>query len=159
MDEPTFAAFAEEARPRLLRDAHRLCGDWHEAEDLVQTTLERIYARWECLTNHDQLGGYARKALTYIYLNERRRLRWRYEIGLDQLPEIADRPVPLADFLVVRAAVRQLAPRQRAVIALRFWEDLSVQQASDALGCPSGTVTSQTYRALRVLRDALEARD
>lgn len=155
---PGFDVYAHTVRNWLHREAYRLCSDWHEAEDLVQLTLHKVHRRWEHLDGRDVLGGYTHRTLLRTYLNERRRPRWRYEICLADVP---DRPTSLPGdqmnetHTALMTAVRQLGSRQRAVIALRFWQDLSVEQTATALGCTPGTVTSQTHRALARLRVTL----
>jgi RNA polymerase sigma-70 factor (sigma-E family) len=150
-----FTVFAASIRKRLHREAYRLCGDWHEAEDLVQLTLYRVYRRWEQLTRHEELSAYTRQALLRAYHSERRRLRWKCEISQDELPELRSVDPNIDNRITMINSVRRLAPRQRAVVILRFWEDLSVEQAAAILGCSTGTVTSQTHRALNTLRHIL----
>lgn len=152
-----FDNLAQMIRPALRRQAFQLCGDWHEADDLVQITLWRIYLRWDALTEHEQLAAYFRRTLLRTYLQEHRRPRWRFEASWAQPPDgIPEGPV-IDECIVLRAAVSQLAARQRAVITLRFLLDLSVQQTAVMLGCTTGTVTSQTHRALATLRRDLSA--
>jgi RNA polymerase sigma-70 factor (sigma-E family) len=143
----------------LHQAAYRLCGDWHEAEDLVQVALYRIYYRWDQLNTRDHLAAYARQTVLNVFISEHRRLRWQYETSSDELPDGGQIEPSIGDLMAVRAAVNQLPPRQRAVIALRFWDDLSVEQAAAVLDCSTGTVTSQTYRALKNLRLNLVSSD
>lgn len=150
-----FATYACRIRTWLHREAYRLCGDWHEADDLVQMTLCRVFHRWEELERRDELTAYSYQTLLYVYLSERRRPRRRYEVPQAELPDHGDAPQPIMDRIVLTAAIRQLAPRQRAVITLRFCQDLTVEQTATVLGCSPGTVTSQTFRALNALRTTL----
>jgi RNA polymerase sigma-70 factor (sigma-E family) len=134
-----------------------LCGDWHEADDLVQETLWRVYRRWNALTRRAELASYTHNALVHVFLGERRRHRWRYEVNQPQPDPGGSAPmpdVPLRETL--RGALRKLAPRQRAAVVLRYCEDLSTEQVADILGCSTGTVASQTHRALRILRADLD---
>lgn len=158
-DPQEFATFAETSRQWLLRDAYRLCGDRHEAEDLVQLTLYKVYRRWRRLSQHDELAGYVRQTLLNTFLNERRRPRWRHEVSKADLPDhgTADTAKIIDDRTMLLAAVKRLGPRQRTVVALRFWADLSVEETAAVMGCSPGTVTSQTCRALASLRTALSA--
>ena len=152
-----FTGYAVSARPGLRREAYRLCGDWYEADDLVQETLWRIYRRWGALVRRGELASYAHRALVHVFLGERRHHRWRREVthprpepqGSVSLPEIEQREV-------LRRALGRLGPRQRAVVVLRYCEDLSTEQVAAVLGCSTGTVASQAHRALRSLRAALE---
>ncbi|MBE1490776.1 SigE family RNA polymerase sigma factor [Plantactinospora soyae] len=157
-----FDSYARSVRPWLHREAYRLCGDWHLAEDLVQVTLHKLYRRWDRLTEHEKLTGYLRQALRNTYVSERRLQRWKYEIAQGELPEDVaavpgDRNLDQAvvDRSTLIDSVNQLAPRQRAIIAWRFWADLSVEQTALMLGCSAGTVTSQTHHAMKNLRDIL----
>lgn len=152
-----FTGYAVRARPGLRREAYRLCGDWYEADDLVQETLWRIYRRWGVLVRRGELASYTHRALVHVFLGERRRHRWWREVTHPQpepqgsvvLPEIEQRDV-------LRRALGRLGPRQRAVVVLRYCEDLSTEQVAAVLGCSTGTVASQAHRALRNLRAALE---
>jgi RNA polymerase sigma-70 factor (sigma-E family) len=150
-----FTQFAESVQSTLHRQAWLLCGDPHEAEDLVQETLFKIYRRWWMLSRRGDLAGYARVALVRAFISERRRPRWRYERPVAALPDAAAADGLSEDRMALWAALALLAPWQRAVVVLRFWEDLSVSQVAAILGCTAGTVTSQTTRALRTLRAAL----
>jgi RNA polymerase sigma-70 factor (sigma-E family) len=149
-----FDDFVRGSATRLLRTAVLLTGDRGAGEDLLQETYERIYVRWPRLR-----GGapeaYARKTLTNLATNRwRTRLRRPTEVAL---AEDHDRPAPDgSDAYAVRhqllAALQQLPPRQRAVLVLRYFEDLTEAQAAEVLGCSIGTVKSQASRALGRLR-------
>jgi RNA polymerase sigma-70 factor (sigma-E family) len=153
-----FDLYVRSTRDWLKREAYRLCGDWHEAEDLVQVTLHQVHGRWQRLTGRGQLAAYTRRILLHAYLNEHRRPCWRYEISYADPPDFmaSDYPPESAPDLVT--AVNRLGPRQRAIITLRFWQDLSVEQVATVLNCSPGTVTSQTHRALARLRSMLPER-
>jgi RNA polymerase sigma-70 factor (sigma-E family) len=153
-----FEVYMNAIRSRLHRDAYRLCGDWHEAEDLVQMTLYKVYRRWEHLSARDLLGGYTNQALLRTYISEHRRQRWTYEVSQADLPEQWVEAAPNHDHVELLIAISHLGPRQRAVITLRFWHDLSVEQVAVLLGCTPGNVTSQTHRALARLRTVLTGR-
>lgn len=142
-----FESFAATASEGLLRQAWLLTGDPHKAEDLLQTVLARLWQRWDRVSDP---WPYARKMLYSTYLTWWRR-RWRYEVPTAELPES-----PVESDVVLRLAVAErlasLSRRQRAVIALRFWEDLSVENTAAVLGCSTGSVKTHTARALAVLR-------
>ncbi|MGQ0468013.1 MAG: SigE family RNA polymerase sigma factor [Sporichthyaceae bacterium] len=148
-----FAAFAIPAQRRLRRVAYLVCGDWHRAEDIVQTALANVYARWERIRREEGPEGYAHRAVVNAAIDERRR-PWRRERPLEFLPE---RAAPEADgiTLSVLEALATLPPRQRAVVVLRFVEDLDVEQTACLLGISPGTVKSQTSKALANLREHL----
>ncbi|NES13864.1 MULTISPECIES: SigE family RNA polymerase sigma factor [Micromonospora] len=151
-------AFAEyfAARSDAMRGtAYLLCGDWHRAEDLVQTAFTKLYLVWNRVSRHEVLDAYVRQILVRAFLDERRRGWWRRErVGGDD----ADRPNPPESpesRLVMLQALAALAPRQRAVLVLRYWEDLSVEETAALLGCSPGTVKSQAARGLENLRGLL----
>lgn len=153
-DEEAFRAFAWSYRATLRRTAYLLCGDWHQADDLAQTALVKLYVAWKRVRNDSSPEAYVRRILTRCFLDERRR-PWRRESPVEVLP---DRPGTVSaseDLLDVRSALEQLPPRQRATIVLRFWTDASVNETAEILGCSEGTVKSQTARAIGTLRDLL----
>ncbi|TQS40668.1 SigE family RNA polymerase sigma factor [Cryptosporangium phraense] len=142
--------------PGLRRVAYLLCQDWHRADDLVQSTLERLYRHWSKASKADAPAAYARTVLVRVFLGEQRMAWARRVVLLDRLPEDAAAAAPdLADRLALEAAMRELPPRQRAVLVLRFFCDLSVEETADALQCATGTVKSQAARGLDKLREAL----
>lgn len=149
-----FDEFVQGSATRLLRTAVLLTGDRQAAEDLVQETYERIYVHWPRIR-----GGapepYARKTLTNLAANRwRRRLRRPAEVSLiddhdHSGPDDSDAYAVRRQLLV---ALQQLPPRQRAVIVLRYYDDLTEAQTAEVLGCAVGTVKSQASRALDRLR-------
>ncbi|TWD80322.1 RNA polymerase sigma-70 factor (sigma-E family) [Kribbella amoyensis] len=151
-----FDDFVRGSSTRLLRTAVLLTGDQQAAEDLVQEVYERMYVHWGRVTGAPE--PYARKALTNLVAN-----RWRRK---GRKPEVAlgpghDRPTgDRSDAFAVRdqllSALQELPPRQRAVIVLRYYEDLTEAQTAEALGCSVGTVKSQTSRGLDRLRQLTE---
>ena len=149
-------------RAELLRTATLLtAGDKHLAEDLVQSTLTRLYVAWPAFKRAHNPGGYARRALVNALVDETRR-PWRREAPQAQLPET---PVPESiatgdDHAGERLnhALRGLPPRMRATLVFRYFHDLSVAETAEALGCSEGTVKSQTAHGLARLRDVLELR-
>jgi RNA polymerase sigma-70 factor (sigma-E family) len=154
------------ARSDAMRaTAYLLCGDWHRAEDLVQTAFTKLYLAWNRVSRHDVLDGYVRQTLIRVYLDEHRRVRWRRE-RITEFPErarAAITPVERApaaeapeDRLVLLRALAELPPRQRAVLVLRYWEDLSVEETASLLECSTGTVKSQAARGLQLLRDLMQ---
>ncbi len=150
-----FAAFAIPAQRRLRRTAYLVCGDWHRAEDIVQTALASVYARWERIRREEGPEGYAHRAVVNAAIDERRR-PWRRERPVEFLPE---RAAPQDDgiTLAVLEALAGLAPRQRAVVVLRYVEDLDVDATAALLGISPGTVKSQSSKALANLREHLSS--
>jgi len=155
MAEDEFVRFAEAIAPRLRRTAFLLCGDWHTAEDLAQTTLAKVFASWRRIRNGDAVSAYAMRTLLNSYLAESRRKRLG-ELLTDRLPEHAvESPSPELR-LAVLAALATLPPRARAIVVLRYWADQSVDQTAALLGCTPGNVKSQSARALDKLRLLLD---
>jgi RNA polymerase sigma-70 factor (sigma-E family) len=153
-DEGAFRAFALSRRPTLRRTAFLLCGDWHQADDLVQTALVKLYVAWTRVRSDGPPDAYVHRILVRCYLDERRR-PWRRESPVELVDDKASTARPEEDLLDLRAALARLPKRQRATLLMRFWLDLSVGQTADALGCSEGTVKSQTARALTTLRGLL----
>lgn len=155
--ESEFTEYVAARSAALGRTAHLLCGDWHRAEDLVQSVCVRLYSVWPRLRERDALDGYVRKMLVRAYLNERRR-PWRREQATAEAPEVATSGgyAGVETRMVLLDALAQLGPRQRAVVVLRYWEDYSVADAAAALGCSTGTVKSQAARGLATLRTYLD---
>jgi RNA polymerase sigma-70 factor (sigma-E family) len=145
-----FREYAVAAQPHLRRSAYLLCGDWHTAEDLVQTTLGRLFRSWTRVLRADSVDAYARTVLFRAFLDLKKKDPRVF--SLDQAPEPVARVDDAALRLAVRSALDTLPPKARAVVILRFWEDLSVEQTADALGVSTGTVKSQTSRAVALLR-------
>jgi RNA polymerase sigma-70 factor (sigma-E family) len=144
----------------LRRTAYRLCGDWHRAEDLVQRTFLRLYRNWRQAAAADMIDAYVRKMLVNVYMDEQRGW-WARRVAPVAEPQ-PDGPPPADAGLAgtdrrldLMAALAAIAPGQRAVLVLRFWEQLSVAEAAAALGCSEGTVKSQTAHALAALRRRL----
>ena len=145
----------------LVRFGYLLCGDWHRAEDAVQTGLTKLYLVWHRLDRRESVDAYVRRVIVRVLADEGRLARFRRERLSDRVPEPPPvvGPVDAAgERLAISYALGRLAPRQRAVLVLRFWEDLGVEQVAEILGCSVGTVKSQTARGLATLRRLL-ARD
>jgi RNA polymerase sigma-70 factor (sigma-E family) len=154
-----YDSYAAARMATLRKSAYLLCGDWDRGDDLVQRTMEDLYVGWSTASRADNIDAYVRTMLVHRFLDERRS-GWARRVrltgtDLDLEPRPSSDPDP-ADRLDVRAALATLPPRQRAVVVLRFLEDLSVEQTAEALGCGTGTVKSQTARALATLRPLLQ---
>lgn len=155
--EAEFSAFVVARRDRLYRTAWLLCGDPHLAEDLVQQALTRLYASWHRVRDEGSVDAYARKILVNIHLDDTRRpFRRRERLAPDwHLEHAAPAGTSLEEADELAAALRSLAPGQRAVVVLRHYWGLSVEETADTLGISPGTVKSQTSDALARLRAAL----
>ncbi|ANH38839.1 RNA polymerase sigma-E factor [Nocardioides dokdonensis FR1436] len=154
---PTDAQFSEMVHaswPALYRTAYLLLGDAAEAEDLVQTALTKTYATWSKVRSVDAAPGYARTVLVNTAASWFRKRSWRNERPTEVLPEAGTHTDEALRPTLLDALTR-LAPRQRAVVVLRYYEDMSVAQTAAALDINEGTVKSQTSHALERLRALL----
>jgi RNA polymerase sigma-70 factor (sigma-E family) len=156
-DRRAFDEFAAASADRLVRTAYLLCGDRGHAEDLVQTALLRTARRWR--TARSQPEAYARRVVVNLAKDRWRDLARRpAEAPMDGAEDQAGQ-IEVYDGVLDRdellRAARRLPPGQRAVLVLRFFDDLSVEETAATLGCSTGTVKSQTSRALDRLRAAL----
>lgn len=150
-----FSAFAVSRWPGLVRLAFGLTGDRWAAEDLAQATLARAYVAWRRVSRADDPDAYLRRIL--VNASNRRFRRHRVTEQPGDPPETAvDGPAELvSDRAVLLAALRQLPPRQRAVVVLRYWEDMSVEQTAAILDISQGSVKSMASRGLGLLREPL----
>jgi RNA polymerase sigma-70 factor (sigma-E family) len=152
-----FAAFVREHGERHLRLAALLTGDWHAAEDLVQASLVKLYQAWPRLETDTDPDAYLRR----IVVNTHRswwRARWRREKPAAALPDGAsgdDIADTHATGALVRQALARLPRQQRAVLVLRYFEDLPEAEIASLLGCSPGSVKTHAHRGLRTLRQLL----
>jgi RNA polymerase sigma-70 factor (sigma-E family) len=146
-----FAEFVATRSTRLLRTAYLLTHDWAHAEDLLQTSLAKTWFAWRRI--HSDPEPYVRRVMVNTYATWWRR-RWNGEQPTRDMPERTGRDEysPIDDRHWLWAALRRLPRRQRAVVVLRFFEDLSEADTAEILGTSIGTVKSQTARALAKLR-------
>lgn len=142
-----FTEFFAACAPGLRRTAYLVVRDWHLAEDLTQQGMAKLYTAWSRVEPATRLP-YARRTVVNECLSHLRRRR--PETPTDAVPEHGTEPA--APVLEIGQALGLLPPRQRAVIALRFLDDVSVAEAAALLGISEGTVKSQTARALDTLR-------
>jgi RNA polymerase sigma-70 factor (sigma-E family) len=147
-----FEEFFSARSPTLRRTAYVLCGDWSLAEELTQAALVKVYAQWHRL-RRDGADAYARRVLINASASRWRKLR--HERLVDSVPDSSAPVRSRDDHIVIAAALAELPTQQRAVIALRFIEDLSVEEVAGLLGIAEGTVKSHTSRATQALRAAL----
>lgn len=150
----TFEEYAFARGPALIRLARLLTGDEHLAQDLVQDVLARAYARWRRISRTDRPDTYVRRMLVNAHHSWWRRRSSR-EIVVAELrdrPHAGDRTAEIAERDALWRLVRELPPRQRTVIVLRYYEDLDDNRIAEILGCTTGTVRTHAKRALTVLR-------
>ena len=148
-----FTAFVTARRGHLRRLAYALCGDWHAADDLVQTALAKTYVAWPRIRRADATEAYVRKVIIRALVDESRR-PWRREHWTDSMPELGREDV-VAERDDLITALQLLPTMQRSCVVLRHWLDLSVEATAHELGISSGTVKSHTSRALARLGELL----
>jgi RNA polymerase sigma-70 factor (sigma-E family) len=153
-----FAEFVAARWASLYRLAYLLAASPAGAEDLLQTTLEKAYVNWSRIARMEHPEAYVRRMLAHTLVSSRRRA-WMGERPTDELPETVGDATeePVLDRRLFWPLVCALPARQRAVIVLRYYEDLSEAQIAEVLGCAPGTVKSQSSAAIGALRRALAA--
>ncbi|GIG67262.1 SigE family RNA polymerase sigma factor [Phytomonospora endophytica] len=153
--EAEFCDFVAERSARLRQFAYICCGDWHRAEDTVQAALVKLYLNWT--KPNTSVEAYTRKIIVNTLLAQRRRLWFTREHPSETLPERPQGDIagPTGDRLTVVQVMLGLPERQRAVIALRYWDDLPVEETARILGCSPGAVKNLTMRALARMRGEL----
>jgi RNA polymerase sigma-70 factor (sigma-E family) len=162
-----FTEYVSARSPWLRRVAYLLCGDWHRADDLVQSSITKLYAHWSRAAGADNIDGYVRRMLVNTYLAEQRSgwARWTIlhrwsaadseaEAGVLDAREFSITDVDLS--VDLKAALAKLPPRQRATVVLRYYCDLTVEQTAQVMACSAGNVKSQSSRGLATLRHLLD---
>ncbi|MFN2536956.1 MAG: SigE family RNA polymerase sigma factor [Mycobacteriales bacterium] len=140
----------------LRRTAFLLCGDWHQAEDLVSVSFAKLYSAWRRVDNPEP---YLRQVLVRSWVDETRRPH-RRERPYADLPDGPAGPgTSTEDRELLKAALMRVPPRQRACLVLRFFDDLTVADTARALGCSENTVKSQTSRGLDALRALIPTKE
>jgi RNA polymerase sigma-70 factor (sigma-E family) len=136
--------------------AFRLCGDWHGAEDLVQRAFVLLYRHWRQAYAASSLDAYVRRILVNVYLEDRRGW-WSRRVTPSAEPrsDTSAADAGAEGRVDLMAALARIAPGQRAVLVLRYWEGLDVAETAEALGCTPGTVKSQTSFGIAALRRLL----
>jgi RNA polymerase sigma-70 factor (sigma-E family) len=152
LSDREYVAYVQQRLERWRRVAYLLCRDWHRADDLVQVTVTRLYVNWRRANAADDIDRYVHRILVNAFLGERR--KWLSRVTLvDRTPDAAAPHVDEATTVAVRDVLAQVPPRQRATLVLRFYCDLTVEEAAEVLGCSAGTVKSQTAKGLTRLRE------
>ena len=149
-----FVEFVEAVYPQLRRTAFLLCGDWHTAEDLAQTALEKVFVSWHRIRQQDAVHAYTHRTLVNSYLAHKR-LKRTGELVTGWFPERATEAPATETRIMALDALATLPPRTRAVAVLRYWADLSVEQVADVLGCSPGNVKRLSANAMDRLRTVL----
>jgi RNA polymerase sigma-70 factor (sigma-E family) len=153
-DPDGFEEFVQATGERIHRAAVLLCGDHHLAEDLTQTTYTKVYAAWSTASNADSPIAYTRTVLVRTFLSHRR-LRRSSELPVLSVPDQGTAGSDVGTRLDLLSALRRLPAPDRAVLVLRYWEDLSVARTAELLGIREGTCRARTSRALTRLRALL----
>lgn len=159
-DDDEYVEFATAAQARLRHTAYLICGDWDQASDLVQEALVKVYVAWPRIDRKGAVLAYARRAVVSVAIDRGRR-RSSTERPVEDLDRerptslLADHADVVGDRTVLMDALRRLPSRQRACVVLRYFEDASVTEVAHALGCTEGTVKSQTFKALKQLRQLI----
>jgi RNA polymerase sigma-70 factor (sigma-E family) len=153
-----FAEYFEARRDAVRRTAYLLCGDWHRADDHAQSVFVALHRHWRRIRDKGALDAWVRRTLMRAVVDESRR-PWRRERSTAELPDPPRGAGDSGDAVATRqalvVALRSVPPRQRAVLVLRYFDDLDVAATAAALGCSEGTVKSQTAHGLAALRAAL----
>jgi RNA polymerase sigma-70 factor (sigma-E family) len=150
--EASFEAYVNGRIVALSRVAYLLAGDHHRAEDLVQQTLLRVVGRWRQIVGAGDPDAYVRRVLYHQHISWWRRTASREIPGEGPPATAPDHGDAVVAAIAVRRALARLAPRQRAVLVLRYFEDLTEAQTAEVLGISVGTVKSHTRDALSRLR-------
>ena len=151
-------AYTEFVRARythLRRIAYASCGDWHRAEDLVQTALVKLYVAWPRVRREGSEEAYARTIIVRANIDESRRPWRREQAGLDGRDRVAREPVPVEERSALFDALQQLPAMQRKTVLLRHWLGISVAETATELQISEGTVKSHTSRGLASLQAVL----
>lgn len=154
-----FTEFVAARRTHLRRIAYAICGDWHQADDLLQIALTKLYRAWPRVRRDGREEAYARRIIVRANVDERRR-PWRHEqAGLDGHDAPVQAGLTVEDRSALVEALQALPMMQRKTVLLRHWLGLSVEETADELGIAAGTVKSHTSRALHALQSTLARHD
>jgi RNA polymerase sigma-70 factor (sigma-E family) len=158
VDQNGFREFVAARLVSLRSLAYVTCGDWHTAEDAVANAMAKLYPRWRKLERPDL---YVQTMVVRAAIDETRRSWRRERASGDELPDVvqADSADATDERLRLRAALLAVPPRQRAVLVLRFYQGLTVEETAQVLNCQMGTVKSQCARGLTRLREVLARAD
>jgi RNA polymerase sigma-70 factor (sigma-E family) len=150
-----FTHYFDRCADSMRFTAFLLCGNHHEAEDVVQSAFLKFYLAGPKLAQREGVQAYLRQIVVRTFLAERRRVRWKREKLTDVLPDVPEPGALSEDRLVVWQALSAVPAKQRATLVLRYWHDLGVEETAAALGCSAGTVKSNTNRGIKALRQRL----
>jgi RNA polymerase sigma-70 factor (sigma-E family) len=155
-----FTDFVAARRTHLRRIAYAICGDWHQADDLLQIALTRLYRAWPRVRRDGREEAYARRIIVRANVDDRRRPWRRHEqAGLDGHETSVRDGLTVEDRSALVEALQELPVMQRKTVLLRHWLGLSVEETAAELGIAAGTVKSHTSRALHALQSTLAHHD
>ena len=154
--DAAYTDFVRARRTHLRRIAYAVCGDWHRADDLVQTALVKLYVAWPRVRRDGREEAYARTIIVRCHIDETRRPWRRERSGLDGPEPAAREPLPVEERSALFEALQALPPMQRKTVLLRHWLGLSVAETAAELRITEGTVKSHTSRGLAGLQTVLE---
>ncbi len=150
-----FSAFVAARQVHLRRIAYAVCGDWHRADDLLQTALTKLYVAWPRLHLDGREEAYTRQIIVRANIDESRRPWRRERSGLDGHDPVARTPLPTEERSALFDALQDLPTMQRKVVVLRHWLGLSVEETASELRISGGTVKSHSSRAISSLQGVL----
>ena len=150
-----FSEFVAARQTHLRRIAYAVCGDWHQADDLLQTALVKLYVAWPRLRREGREEAYARRIIVRANIDEHRRPWRREQPGLDGHDPSARGSLAYEDRSAMFEALQSLPVMQRKTVLLRHWLGLSVEETARELGISTGTVKSHTSRGLEKLQETL----
>ena len=153
--EAAYIAFVAARRGQLRRVAYAICGDWHQADDLLQTALIKLYVAWPRVQRNGREEAYVRQIIVRANIDEHRRPWRREQPGLEGHDGAAREPLPVEERSALFEALQQLPLMQRRTVVLRHWLGLSVQETAAELGVSQGTVKSHSARGVERLQSVL----
>jgi RNA polymerase sigma-70 factor (sigma-E family) len=151
-NERAYADYVRGRMTALRRTSYYLCGDWHEADEVLQLALIKLYRHWPRAAAAEAPDAYVRRMLVNVFLEHRTSWWHRHVRPRHSEPELASAQPEPEGRLDLLAALARVSPGQRAVLVLRYWEGLDVAETAHVLGCSPGTVKSQTSYAVAALR-------
>ena len=153
--DAAFSEFVRARRTHLRRIAYAICCDWHRADDLVQTSLVKLYVAWPRIHRDGREEAYVRTIIVRADIDEHRRPWRRERPGLPEVDRPARADLPVEERSALFEAIQALPTMQRKVVVLRHWLGLSVEETAHELRISQGTVKSHSHRGLEALRDVL----
>lgn len=156
--DQAFTEFVAARRSHLHRVAYAICGDWHRADDLVQTALAKLYVAWPRVQRTGREEAYVRTIMVRANIDDHRR-PWRREVpGLEGHDPVAREPLPVEERSALLEALDALPRTQRTTVVLRYWLGLSIEETARELGVSTGAVKGYASRGLAALEAVMSER-